>query len=67
MENTPFLEKARQLTKVRAIWKVAITNLSFKSKPQHTSIKDVFNKNKKRKPELQENSTKQCEGEKCSS
>ena len=47
MENTPFLEKARQLTKVRAIWKVAIKNLNFKSKLKHTSIKDVFNATKK--------------------
>ena len=47
MENTPFLEKIRQLTKVKAIWKVAIGNLSFKSKLKHTSIKDVFNATKK--------------------
>ena len=61
MENTPFLEKARQLTKVRAIWKTAIRNLSFKSKLKHTSIKDVFKNTKKRKQELQENSAKHCE------
>ena len=47
MENTPFLEKARQLTKVRAIWKTAIRNLSFKSKLKHTSIKDVFKNTRK--------------------
>ena len=47
MENTPFLEKARQLTKVRAIWKTAIRNLSFKSKLKHTSIKDIFKNTRK--------------------
>ena len=47
MEKTPFLEKIRQLTKVKAIWKVATGNLSFKSKLKHTSIKDVFNTTKK--------------------
>ena len=47
MEKTPFLENIRQLTKVKAIWKVATGNLSFKIKLKHTSIKDVFNTTKK--------------------
>jgi hypothetical protein len=47
MENTPFLEKIPQLTKVKAIWKVAIGNPNFKSELKHTSINDVFNATKK--------------------
>jgi hypothetical protein len=47
MKNIPFLEKIPALTIVKAIWKVATGNISFKSELKHTRIKDVFNATKK--------------------